>query len=112
MTRLISIIKKDVHGILGLASQAQGTLKDVGVERRLTGADSEAFSHVLLLYTGNNPPGIFKWPCIVNFGYVAVSAGWRWEEASTVEARRGRVPYPKLIGMHMPSVLLRRGRVH
>lgn len=85
MTRLISIIAKDVHGILGLASQAQGTWF-VGVERRLTGADSEPFLSCAAALHGQQRTWHNQWPCIGNFGYVAVSAGWSWEEASTVEA--------------------------
>lgn len=68
MTRLISIIEKDIHGILGLALQAQGTLKDVGVERRLTGADSEPFLSCAAVLHGQQRTWHNQWPCIGNFG--------------------------------------------
>lgn len=66
---------------------------------------------VLLLYTANNAPGIFKWPCIVDF--------WICSSVSRIELGRGVYNGgPKMVSTlfeikrNMPSVLLRRGRVH
>lgn len=65
----------------------------------------------VLLYTGNNAPGIIKWPCVVNL--------WVYSSVSRIELGRGvysgglkMVSTLFEIKRNMPSVLLRRGRVH